>query len=117
MGTYADADLAGDVGTRKSTSGYCIVMNGGLVQWSSKLQATVALSTAEAETIAATEAVKQLMHMRLFYEELGVKSNARTPCSRTTRRASAWPTGASSLSEPGTTSPRFTSTRTATGWV
>jgi len=76
MGTYADADLAGDVGTRKSTSGYCIVMNGGLVQWSSKLQATVALSTAEAETIAATEAVKQLMHMRLFYEELGVKSDA-----------------------------------------
>ena len=75
MGTYADADLAGDVGTRKSTSGYCIVMNGGLVQWSSKLQATVALSTAEAETIAATEAVKQLIHMRLFYEELGVKSD------------------------------------------
>jgi hypothetical protein len=74
MGTYADADLAGDVGTRKSTSGYCIVMNGGVVQWSSKLQATVALSTAEAETIAATEAVKQLMHMRLFHEELGMKS-------------------------------------------
>ena len=74
MGTYADADLAGDVGTRKSTSGYCIFMNGGVVQWSSKLQATVALSTAEAETIAATEAVKQLMHMRLFHEELGMKS-------------------------------------------
>ena len=74
MGTYADADLAGDVGTRKSTSGYCIVMNGGLVQWSSKLQATVALSTAEAETIAATEAVKQLMHMRLLHEELGMES-------------------------------------------
>ena len=75
MGTYADADLAGDVGTRKSTSGYCIVMNGGVVHWSSKLQATVALSTAEAETIAATEAVKQLMHMRLFHEELGMKSD------------------------------------------
>ena len=51
-------------------------MNGGLVQWLSKLQATAALSTAEAETIAAAEAVKQIMHMRLFYEELGVKSDA-----------------------------------------
>mmetsp|Transcript_64699 Transcript_64699/g.111136 ORF Transcript_64699/g.111136 Transcript_64699/m.111136 type:complete len:188 (+) Transcript_64699:812-1375(+) len=71
MGTYCDADLAGDEGTRKSTSGYCMLMNGGLVCWSSRLQATVALSTAEAETIAATEAVKQLMHLRLFLRELG----------------------------------------------
>jgi hypothetical protein len=46
-------------------------INGGLVCWSSRLQATVALSTAEAETIAATEAVKQLMHLRLFLRELG----------------------------------------------
>jgi hypothetical protein len=71
MGTYCDADLAGDEGTRKSTTGYCMGINGGLVCWSSRLQATVALSTAEAETIAATEAVKHLMHLRLFLRELG----------------------------------------------
>ena len=71
VGTYADADLAGDISTRKSTSGYCMVLNGGVVSWSSKLQSTVALSTAEAETIAAVEAVKQLMHLRLFLQELG----------------------------------------------
>ena len=71
VGTYADADLAGDIFTRKSTSGYCMILNGGVVSWSSKLQATVALSTAEAETMAATEAVKHLMHMRLFLRELG----------------------------------------------
>ena len=71
VGTYADADLAGDVFTRKSTSGYCMILNGGVISWSSKLQATVALSTAEAETMAATEAVKHLMHMRLFLRELG----------------------------------------------
>lgn len=71
VGAYADADLAGDVSTRKSTSGYCMVLNGGVIGWSSKLQATIALSTAEAETIAATEAVKQLIHLRFFLEELG----------------------------------------------
>ena len=71
MGTYCDADLAGDEGTRKSTTGYCMLLSGGLICWSSKLQATVALSTAEAETIAATEAVKQVMHLRLFLRELG----------------------------------------------
>ena len=71
MGTYADADLAGDVGTRKSTSGYAVVLNGGIICWLSKLQSTVALSTAEAETIAGVEAVKQVMHLRLFLSELG----------------------------------------------
>jgi len=77
MGTYADADPAGGVGTRKNTSGYCIVINGGLMQWPSKLQAAAALSTAEVGTIAATEAAKQIMHMRPFYEELGFKSDAQ----------------------------------------
>jgi transposase InsO family protein len=71
MGTYCDADLAGDEGTRRSTTGFCMLLSGGLVCWSSKLQDTVALSTAEAETIAATEAVKQLIHLRLFLRELG----------------------------------------------
>ena len=71
MGTYCDADLAGDDGTRKSTTGYCMVLNGGVICWSSKLQSTVALSTAEAETNAGVEAVKQLVHLRLFLRELG----------------------------------------------
>lgn len=71
FGTYADADLAGDETTQRSTSGYCIVMHGGLVSWMSKLQSTVALSMAEAETNAGVEAVKQVMHMRLFLRELG----------------------------------------------
>jgi len=68
----ADADLAGDIGTRKSTTGFVVVLSGGLVHWMSKLQSTVALSTAEAETNASVEAVKQIMHFRLFMRELGM---------------------------------------------
>ena len=34
-------------------------------------QSTVALSTAEAETISGVEAVKQVIHLRLFLQELG----------------------------------------------
>jgi hypothetical protein len=70
MVTYADADLAGDESTRRSTSGYGVVLHGGFVCWLSKLQSTVALSTAEAETNAGVEAVKNL-NMRLFLQELG----------------------------------------------
>jgi hypothetical protein len=63
--------MGDDEGTRKSAAGFCMGINGGFVCWSSRLQGTVALSTAGAETIASTEAVKQLMHLRLFLQELG----------------------------------------------
>ena len=37
---YADADFAGDVGTRRSTNGGCTLLHGGVVSWLSKLQPT-----------------------------------------------------------------------------
>lgn len=76
--SYCDADLAGDTETRRSTSGFCVILYGAVVHWSSKLQSTVALSTAEAETIAATEAIKQLIHMRLLLKELGCEAKYPT---------------------------------------
>ena len=42
---YTDSDWAGDHGTRKSTSGYVYNLGSGAISWSSKRQATVALST------------------------------------------------------------------------
>jgi len=48
--------------TRKST----------LASWMSKLQSTVALSTAEAKTNARRRTVKQILHFRLFMRELGM---------------------------------------------
>jgi hypothetical protein len=68
--TYVDADLAGDADTSRSTTGFAIMLSGGIIGWLSKLQPTVALSTAEAETNAATELVKQISHVRLFLREL-----------------------------------------------
>lgn len=58
---YTDSDLAGDIDTRKSTSGYLISFAGGAVSWKSRLQKYVALSTTEAEFIAATEASKDML--------------------------------------------------------
>ena len=42
---FSDADWAGDVNDRKSTSGYLFVLNGGPLTWKSKKQSCVALST------------------------------------------------------------------------
>jgi hypothetical protein len=70
---YTDSDLAGSIDDRKSTSGYMVTFAGGAVAWQSKLQKCVALSTTEAEFIAIVEASKELLWLRKFAMELGVK--------------------------------------------
>ena len=69
---FTDADMAGDLDSRKSTSGYIFTFAGGAVSWQSKLQKCVALSTTEAEYIAATEAGKEMLWMKEFLHELGL---------------------------------------------
>ena len=79
MRAYVDADLAGCTDTYKSTTGFAIMLYGGVISWMAKIQPTVALSTAEAETNAAVEAVKQLMHLRLLLRELGNEAVGEYP--------------------------------------
>ncbi|KAF1318371.1 Integrase catalytic core protein, partial [Globisporangium splendens] len=54
---YSDANWAGDIDTRRSTSGHAFVLNGGCISWRSKKQRTVALSMTEAECMALSEAI------------------------------------------------------------
>ena len=51
LSAYSDADWAGDINDRKSTSGYICMLSGGAVSWRSRKQTCVALSTAEAEWV------------------------------------------------------------------
>ena len=61
---YCDADYAGDIDKRKSTSGYVFIVSGGAVSWSSKLQSTVAMSTCESEFMSAAHAAKEALWLR-----------------------------------------------------
>ena len=70
---YSDADYAGDVDSRKSTSGCMMIFAGGAVSWQLRLQKCVTLSTTEAEYIAITEGGKELLWMQKFLQELGLK--------------------------------------------
>jgi hypothetical protein len=50
---YSDSDWADSIPDRKSTSTYCFSLGSSMVSWSSRKQLCVALSTAEAEYVAA----------------------------------------------------------------
>nr|GFC34870.1 retrovirus-related Pol polyprotein from transposon TNT 1-94 [Tanacetum cinerariifolium] len=64
---YTDSDLAG---------------NKGAVSWQSRLQKCVALSTTEAEYVAATEACKELLWLKKFLQELGFKQQRYAAVAR-----------------------------------
>jgi hypothetical protein len=68
---YSDASWGGDIRTRRSTGGYAFFLAGAPVSWSSKLQSTVALSSAEAEYIALSDACKEALWFRALIGELG----------------------------------------------
>jgi len=69
---FCDADFAGDVDTRRSTTGYAFLLHGGAISWSSRLQSTVAVSTVEAEYMSAAAAVKEALWLRVLLAELGI---------------------------------------------
>jgi len=67
---FSDSDYAGCKLDRKSTSGTFHLLGSSLISWNSKKQACVALSTAEAEYIAAGHGCAQiiwLIHKLLDY--------------------------------------------------
>ena len=67
---YVDSDWAGDRADYKSYSGVCVFVNKHLVNWLSKKQDTQSLSSAEAEYMAITEAVKEALQTFFLLSEL-----------------------------------------------
>ncbi|KAG6470996.1 hypothetical protein ZIOFF_072087 [Zingiber officinale] len=73
-----NSDWAGDVETRKSTSGYAFHLGSAIFSWSSKKQPVVALSTTEAEYIAATNCAMQAIWLRKILDFLQHKQDGPT---------------------------------------
>ena len=75
---YVDADWAGDKSDRKSNSGYLFKLGEGTISWLSKKQGSVALSSTEAEYIAAALASQELVWLRQLLSDLHM------PCTQST---------------------------------
>ncbi|GMY30966.1 Integrase catalytic domain-containing protein [Fagus crenata] len=70
--SYSDADFAGCKIDRKSTSGTCHFLGHSLVSWFSKKQNSVALSTAEAEYVAAGSCCAQSLYIKQQLEDFKI---------------------------------------------
>ena len=76
--SYSDADYAACTKTKPSTSGSLHLLNGAPVHWSSKRQDHVALSTCEAEYIAACYTVQQTKWLRSILRELDFQGTTQS---------------------------------------
>lgn len=76
---YVDADWANDLDERKSTSGFVFEVYGNPVCWATKKQGVVALSTTEAEYIAAAQAVCEAMWLKKLFKDIGYPIQSTIP--------------------------------------
>ena len=79
---FVDAYWAEDLDQRRSTSGYVFSLFGGAVSSMSKIQSVVALSTTEAEYIAATHASNEAVWLQRLCSSMGLVQQAiRIDCN------------------------------------
>lgn len=67
---YCDADHAGNIDDRRSTSANAFIMQGAAISWASKAQETVALSTTDAELVSLVLALKECIWLNRLMSEV-----------------------------------------------
>ena len=73
MDANVDVDYANSQDDRRSVTGYVNFKAEGPITWQSLTQASVALSTMEAEYTALAEDTQQAIWLKMVFEELGVQ--------------------------------------------
>ena len=76
---FVDAAYGNDYKKRRSTTGFAFTYSGGAIVYKSKAQSITALSSTEAELIAAVTAAKTARFIRSVLQELGFPQTGPTP--------------------------------------
>jgi hypothetical protein len=74
--TSADSNWAACLKTRRSTTGVCIKIAGGIIAYKTKLQPAIANSTTEAEFMGGHYAGKMVLILRSIMYDLGIPQQA-----------------------------------------
>jgi hypothetical protein len=69
---YTDADFAGCVDSRKSTSGYIYTLARRAISWKNSKQSLLAVSTMQAEFVACYEATRRAVWHKNFIQDLKI---------------------------------------------
>ena len=86
---WVDSDFASDIDTRKSVTGYLMVLNGGPVSWKASRQGGVTLSSSEAEFVAASQLDKKYFTFGRSLKDLPTYSMVLKRSGKITRLASS----------------------------
>ena len=75
---FSDADWAGDMDNRHSTTGNLFDMSGGAISWLSRKQTVVALSTTEVEYVALSTATQEAVWLRRLLSDIKITPTTPT---------------------------------------
>lgn len=67
---YVDSDFANDIKDRKSISGFLIKFNNNIIEWKTRKQNVVALSSAESEYLALSSCVSECLFLGQMCSEI-----------------------------------------------
>ena len=73
-----NSNYAGDSTHRRSVTGIIIKIEGGSVFYKTRYQATISLSSTEAEFIAACDATKIILYIRYILQDIGISQEKAT---------------------------------------
>ena len=89
LDAYVDSDRAGDIGSRRSTTGLCVMVGGYFIKHASLLQSQICLSSGGSRVLCAVQGSCHRFGVGQQFSDLGSRAVLRCHSGSSTARAVA----------------------------